>query len=130
MEQTKIAVRYVGKKPVAFDNVANSGKSWNGHGDVQEVTPAQAKTLTGYADQWQLADGVELEEVQTTINVPTGNDESVDVTGEEIDGDIHAMTKPQLMAYAKHMLDKELKPVMAKAEMIDQIEEWQKEAGL
>ncbi|MEN9864940.1 MAG: hypothetical protein RL748_530 [Pseudomonadota bacterium] len=38
-----IAVRYVGKKLNAQDNVAKSGKLWEGNGDVQWVTPKQAR---------------------------------------------------------------------------------------
>lgn len=49
-----VAVRYVGKKPTAQDNVAKSGKLWEGNGDVQWVTSKQAKILTRYADQWAL----------------------------------------------------------------------------
>ena len=48
--QTKVKIKYVGRKPFCIDNVARSGASWNGNGDVQEVTPAQAKILIKYAD--------------------------------------------------------------------------------
>ena len=50
-----VPVVYVGNKPHAFDNIAHSGKSWQGKGDVQEVTDAQAKLLLKYPDQWALA---------------------------------------------------------------------------
>lgn len=50
-----VGVIYVGKKPTAHDNVAGSGKVWNGNGDVQEVTELQAATLTKYRDQWAYA---------------------------------------------------------------------------
>lgn len=127
-----IRIKYVGKKAVAFDNVASSGKSWHGAGDVQEVTVPQAKELVKFTDQWALdnADDAQLFDVVQTVTVADGDGGSTKVNLDELDANrLESMTKTELMAYAK-TLGKELKPQTAKADMVDQIEEWQKEAGL
>ena len=69
MTDRLIGVRYVGKKPSAYDSVARSGAIWNCPGDVQEVTDAQAKLLIKYPDQWQLANPDDADAVNTPISI-------------------------------------------------------------
>lgn len=45
-------IKYIGKKEFFPDFVAQSGKSWNGYGDVQEVTDDQAKKLLVHDDEF------------------------------------------------------------------------------
>jgi hypothetical protein len=49
-------IRYIGDKPFKTDNVALTGVSWNGHGDVQDVpAPAVAKLLQ-HSNVWELVE--------------------------------------------------------------------------
>lgn len=122
-----IPIVYVGKKPFAFDNVARSGKCWQGKGDVQEVTDVQAKQLLKYPDQWALAN----EEDLATVNAPqsltvTGESgEQVAVNPDDLAKPLEAMTKAELIALAKHKWGKDLESKLSKKVMIDHIEEWQ-----
>lgn len=53
MAEPKIVlIKYIGKKDFFPDFVSQSGKSWNGYGDVQEVTEAQAKKLLVHDDEF------------------------------------------------------------------------------
>ncbi len=123
-----IPVVYVGKKPEAFDNVARSGKTWHGHGDVQEVTDAQAKLLIKFPDQWQLAN----EDDAAQVNAPqaiTGTDDhgnTVTVDPVALTQPLEKMNKAELTALAKDRFGKDLDPKLAKKAMIDQLEEWMK----
>lgn len=45
-------IKYIGKKDFFPDFIAQSGKSWNGYGDVQEVTDDQAKKLLVHDDEF------------------------------------------------------------------------------
>lgn len=121
-----IEVMYVGNKPHAFDNVARSGKSWAGKGDVQEVTDAQAKLLIKFPDQWQLADEADREAVETPVSI-TGKDED----GKDVTVDPVALTQPleklnktELTALAMDRFGKELDAKLSKKQMVDQLEEW------
>jgi hypothetical protein len=121
-----IPVVYVGKKPEAFDNVARSGKSWNGQGDVQEVTDAQAKLLIKFPDQWQLANEKDRASVEAPESI-TGiddNGKAVTVDPEDLKQPIEKMSKAELTALAKDRWGKELDSKLSKKAMIDQIEEW------
>ena len=121
-----IPVVYVGKKPHAFDNVARSGKCWNGEGDIQEVTDAQAKLLIKFPDQWQLANEKDRASVETPESI-TGiddNGKAVTVDPEDLKQPIEKMSKAELTALAKDRWGKELDSKLSKKAMIDQIEEW------
>ena len=49
-------IRYIGAKPVKHDNVADTGLSWHGAGDVQEVVdPAKAAKLLAHSLIWEEA---------------------------------------------------------------------------
>ena len=70
-KEKMVRVKYVGKKPHAIDNVASSGKTWTGHGDVQVVTEAQAEKLCKFPDQWELVKGGEVtndEQAEVALN--------------------------------------------------------------
>lgn len=120
-----IAVVYVGNKPAAFDNVARSGKSWAGKGDIQEVTDAQAKQLLKFPDQWALVDEADLEQVNApTAIVGTDEDgEQVAIDPETLTKPIEKMNKAELTALAMDRFGKELDAKLSKKQMIDQLEE-------
>jgi len=122
---------YVGNKPSAFDNVAHSGKCWNGKGDVLEVTDAQAKLLLKYPDQWNLADEADRARVETPVSIQsTGEDgQTVTIDPEDLNKPLEKMNKAELLALAKETWDKDLNVTMTKKAMIDQIEEWKHELG-
>ena len=126
-----VQVVYVGNKPHAFDNVAHSGKSWAGKGDVQEVTYAQAKLLLKYPDQWALANEADCAIVEAPVSIQ-GTDEDgepVSIDPDDLKKPLEKMNKAELTALAEDSWDKELDPTMTKKAMIDQIEEWQHELG-
>jgi hypothetical protein len=52
-----VKIKYIGFKPVKTDNVAGTGATWLGHGDVQEVPDSAAGKLLRFGDVWQRADG-------------------------------------------------------------------------
>ncbi len=122
-----IPVIYVGKKPQAFDNVARSGKTWNGAGDVQEVTDAQAKMLIKFPDQWQLADDADLAQVNQPTSITGTNEDgdSVTVDPAALTKPLEKMNKAELTALAIDRWGKELDSKLSKKQMIDQLEEWQ-----
>jgi hypothetical protein len=122
-----IPVIYVGKKPQAFDNVARSGKTWNGAGDVQEVTDAQAKMLIKFPDQWQLADDADLAQVNQPTSITGTNEDgdSVTVDPASLTKPLEKMNKAELTALAIDRWGKELDSKLSKKQMIDQLEEWQ-----
>lgn len=126
-----VPVVYVGNKPHAFDNIAHSGKSWQGKGDVQEVTDAQAKLLLKYPDQWALANEADRAAVEAPVSIEGKNEdgEAVAIDPDDLKKPLEKMNKAELSALAKQSWDKELDPAMTKKAMIDQIEEWQHELG-
>ena len=50
-------IKYIGKKPTKQDNVAGTGKTWIGTGDVQEVSDLAAERLLKHTDVFVLDDG-------------------------------------------------------------------------
>ena len=126
-----VPVVYVGNKPHAYDNIAHSGKSWQGKGDVQEVTDAQAKLLLKYPDQWALANEADRAAVEAPVSIEgkDENGEAVTIDPDDLKKPLEKMNKAELSALAKQSWDKELDPAMTKKAMIDQIEEWQHELG-
>ena len=126
-----VPVVYVGNKPHAFDNIAHSGKSWQGKGDVQEVTDAQAKLLLKYPDQWALANEADRAAVEAPVSIEgkDENGEALTIDPDDLKKPLEKMNKAELSALAKQSWDKELDPAMTKKAMIDQIEEWQHELG-
>lgn len=122
-----VQVKYVGRKPSAHDNVAGSGKTWEGHGDVQEVTPLQARTLIRYADQWELVEAEQTEAVKdlrTIIVVEDEDGKQIEVDAASLTMPVERMAKYMLVALAKHTFKKDLSIKLTKKVMLDQIEEW------
>lgn len=126
-----VNIVYVGNKPHAFDNVAKSGKSWEGKGAVQQVTDKQAKILLKYPDQWALENEGDQAVVDTpnTVESVGENGEAVVVNEEDLKKPLERMTKPELVAFAKDKWGKDLDVSLSKKLMIDQIEEWLQTIG-
>jgi len=124
-----IKIVYIGKKPYAYDNVASSGKCWNGKGDVQEVTETQAKQLLKYTDQWELVDAADADSVNTpvTTQVVDEDGESVEVDATSLLKPLEKMNKAELVALAKAKWGKELDATKAKKLLIDAIEEFERD---
>jgi hypothetical protein len=49
-----VFLKYVGKKPWAFDSLSGTGVQWNGNGDIQPIDEAAAEKLLRHPDQWAL----------------------------------------------------------------------------
>jgi hypothetical protein len=123
-----IPIIYVGKKPWTRDNVAGSGKAWDGQGDVQEVTENQAKTLLKYPDQWALADEADADLVAGPVTVPVTDPQSGetrDVPATVLKKPLETMSKAELVTYGAS-IKLTLAPALSKKAMIDAIEEAQK----
>jgi hypothetical protein len=124
-----VDVQYVGRKPVAFDNVAGSKKQWDGNGDVQTVTEAQARILIKYPDQWALVNRADEATVTAPVTLtatdPEGN--QVIVSEADLKKPVEKMNKTELTVYAKEKFNKDLDPALSKKLMLDQLEQWEKE---
>jgi hypothetical protein len=123
-------VKYVGRKPAAVDNVANSRTVWNGYGDVQNVTDRQARILVQFADQWVLADEsdsilLKKEPVTAFIN---HEGERVEVPESALKKPLEHMDMDELRAYALEHFQKSFGPRMSRKRMVDEIEELQRGA--
>lgn len=132
MTDRLIAVRYVGKKPSAYDSVARSGAVWNGPGDVQEVTDAQAKLLIKYTDQWQLANPDDLTAVNAPISITVVDEDgdSVAIDPDRFKLPLERMSKAELIALAKDRWGKTLDARRSSKHLIDQIEEYQRDLDI
>lgn len=124
-----IAVRYVGNKPAAYDNVARSGVTWNGFGDVQHVTDAQAKVLLKYPDQWTLANQDDAATVATPVSIQVTDEagDQVSIDPDALTKPLEHMSKPELKAYAFNKWGKELDARKSTKALIDQIEEFERD---
>jgi hypothetical protein len=124
-----IAVRYVGNKRVAYDNVARSGVTWNGKGDVQYVSDAQAKALIKYPDQWVLADAGDQAAVLAPVSIKITDEdgESVSIDPDDLNKPLEKMSKAELKAYAANKWGKELDARKSTKALIDQIEEFERD---
>lgn len=124
-----IPVVYIGNKEFAVDNVARSGKTWKGNGDIQEVTAAQAKLLLKHPKAWALAnpgsDEARVKKPLTTEVVDEDGD-SVSVETEKLDRKpLEKMSKPELVALAFSRWGKRLDARRSTKLLIDEIEELQ-----
>jgi hypothetical protein len=124
-----IKLVYVGNKPAAYDNIARSGKTWNGKGDVQEVTDAQAKLLLKFPDQWQLVDAKDKAAIEAPVAISVTGEagEDVIVDPETFKQPIEKLSKSELSAYALNKWGKDLSANKNRKDMIDQIEEWERD---
>ena len=123
-----VKIKYVGAKPFAHDNVARSGKSWSGHGDVQEVSEAQASVLLKFPDQWE-RDGDAAKEIVSgpiAVRVEDGDSGEVIIDLAELLKPLEKMSADELRAFAVSRYGKRLKQTSRKG-MLDQIEEWELE---
>ena len=123
---------YVGNKPAAYDNIARTGLTWNGYGDVQEVTEAQAKLLLKFPDQWAVLDEADTERATapTSVKVVDEDGEAIIVNPDAFQKPLEKMTKTEMVAYARDRWGRLLDIGMAKKMMIDQIEEWDRELDM
>lgn len=124
-----VEILYVGNKPTAYDNITRSGVVWNGPGDVQKVTDAQAKLLLKYPDQWALVNREDQEAVDTPVSISVEDEdgEAVSVDPDALRKPIERMSKSELRALAKDRWGKDLSVKQSTKMMIDQIEEWERE---
>lgn len=124
-----IKIKYVGKKPFAYDNVARSGKVWAGNGDVQEVKPDEAKMLLKYPDQWALVEESDAEAVNTpeTTKVEDEQGNDVEVNHDNLRKPLENMTKTELAAYAMAKFGKKLDARKSSKDLIDAIEEFERD---
>ncbi len=118
-----IAVRYVGKKPTAQDNVAKSGKLWEGNGDVQWVTPKQAKILTVYADQWALDEAQDGEAVNRAggVEIVDAAGGTVVIAESDLTGPVEKMTVAELVAFAQVTYGKTLNGKLGRKVLLDEV---------
>lgn len=125
---TLIPIVYIGNKTIAFDNVAHSRKSWNGNGDIQEVTAAQAKLLLKHPKIWALARPEDAKEVEKPVEVEVKDEdgESVKVDTDDLRKPLEKMSKPELIAFAYTRWGKHLDARRSTKLLIDQIEEMQR----
>ncbi|QOJ19493.1 MAG: hypothetical protein HRU77_01545 [Gammaproteobacteria bacterium] len=135
-----VKIIYVGKKPSAFDNVARSGKTWAGNGDIQEVTKEQAAILLKYPDQWaKMEEPPEQQDENGGYNDGgDGNDNGNDDDGNQDDGQsntvdtsipLEKMTKDELIVLAKAKYGKDLPETMTKKQLIDELEALKADLG-
>jgi hypothetical protein len=124
-----VAVKYVGKKPHAYDNIARSGVTWNGNGDVQEVTEAQAAALIKFPDQWELANEDDAVRVATpsSIKVEDEDGDTVIIDPKAFKKPLEKMSKAEIVAYAKDRFGKDLDVTKGKKTLIDIVEEFERE---
>jgi hypothetical protein len=93
-----VKVKYVGRKPVKFDNVAGTNTVWNGPGDVQEVTPEVWTKLSKHEGVWEL-DGQEPAKPQDS-KPPQGEPKYVLVAEGRPDVVLDTMSLADLKAFA------------------------------
>lgn len=124
-----VKIQYVGRKAAAGDNVARSGKIWDGEGDIQEVTQAQAKILIKYPDQWALAEEGDREMVETPVHLKVVDEDGdiVLIDPADLIKPLDQMSKTELKAYAKNRWGKDLDTRWSSKRLLDQIEEWELE---
>ena len=127
-----VSLVYVGNKRAAYDNIARSGVTWNGKGDVQQVTEAQAKLLCKFEDQWQPVTAADKQavEAQASISVVDEDGDTVLIDPQAFNRPLERMSKPELKAYAFNKWGKDLDARKSSKAMIDQIEEWDRDLDI
>ena len=124
-----VKVQYVGNKKAAYDNVARSGVTWEGFGDIKEVTEDQAKLLMKFPDQWMLVNEEDTERVQapTNIKVVDEDGDTVVIDPEVFSKPIEKMTKAEIVAYAANKFGKDIDVNKSKKALIDIVEEFERD---
>lgn len=124
-----VKVQYIGSKTAAYDNVARSGQSWQGYGDIKEVTDVQAKILIKFADQWMLVDEADQARIESpeSIKVVDEDGDTVVIDPEAFGKPIERMTKAEIVAYAKNKFGRDVDVNKAKKALIDLVEEFERD---
>ena len=124
-----VKVKYVGNKAAAYDNVARSGVTWSGRGDVQEVTDVQAKQLLKFPDQWELVNKSDAAQVNAPVSMTVVDEDgdTVVVDPAAFKKSFEKMSKSELVGYAKNRWNKTLDARKSSKTLIDQIEEWERD---
>jgi hypothetical protein len=86
---TKVAVRYVGHKPIKRDTVTESLAVWVGHGAVAEVPEEVAARLCPFPDVWQLADAPVIERPAPVVASEAEEEAGEVVEPEEAEPELH-----------------------------------------
>lgn len=123
-----IDIRYIGRKEWAVDPVAGSGVVWDGAGDVQPMTIAQARKILNHPDEWELADPDDASrlEVQTLHQTVDDQGKTIEVDDQDLQKPIEKMSRSELKVYAKMKYGRDIPANMSRAHMIDQIEDFEK----
>lgn len=124
-----VKIQYVGNKKSAFDNVARTGVTWEGFGDIKEVREDQARVLLKYPDQWILIDEADRARIESTesIKVVDEDGDTVVVDPDAFKKPIEKMTKSEIVAYAANKFGKELDVNKGKKTLIDMVEEFERD---
>lgn len=124
-----IELRYIGRKPWAVDPVGGSSAIWNGNGDVQPVPLKSARKILKHPDEWELAnpDDAHRLEVNTTHVTLDEEGKLTEVDDADLKKPLEKMTRAELKVYAKITFDRDIPATMAKSNMIDTIEEFEKD---
>ncbi len=123
-----IELRYIGRKAWAVDPVGHSGVSWEGPGDVQPVPLSAARKILNHPDEWELANPEDASrlEVNTSHQTTDEHGKVVEVDDADLQRPIEKMSRAELKVYAKLKYGRDIPANMARAQMIDQIEEFEK----
>lgn len=124
-----VKIQYVGNKKAAYDNVARSGVTWDGFGDIKEVTEDQAKLLLKFPDQWMLVNEEDTSRVEApeSIKVVDEDGDTVVIDPDAFKKPVERMTKAEIVAYAKNKFGKDLDVAKGKKALIDIIEEFERD---
>ena len=127
-----IPIKYVGRKAYAYDCVARSGVTWNGFGDVHEVTDAQAKLLLRHPDEWALVNEKDRKHIDKpeSIKVVDEDGDLVVVDPECFKKSPETLNKAELKALAMNKWGREMDLSWSTKRMLDQIEEWDRDLNL
>ncbi len=124
-----VKIQYVGNKKVAYDNVARTGLSWDGFGDIKEVREDQARILLKYPDQWILIDEEDRARIETTesIKIMDEDGDTVVIDPDAFGKPIEKMTKAEIVAYAANKFGKDIDVHKSKKMLIDIVEEFERD---
>jgi hypothetical protein len=124
-----IELRYIGRKDWAVDPVGGSCVIWNGNGDVQPVPLKAARKILKHPDEWELANPEEAArlEVNTTHVTTDETGALTEVDDADLKKPLEKMTRAELKVYAKLTFDRDIPATMPKSNMIDTIEEFERD---
>lgn len=127
-----VKIQYVGNKKTAFDNVARTGLTWEGFGDIKEVREDQARTLLKFSDQWILIDEDDRARIDATesIKVVDEDGDTVVIDPDAFKKPIEKMTKAEIIAYAANKFGKDIDVNKSKKMLIDIVEEFERDLDI